>query len=50
MYVCVRAVCIYLCVCIMRNHAFGISRTINSIVAATVDEKDIAASITFHEI
>jgi hypothetical protein len=27
----------------MRAHAFGISRTINSIVAATFDEKDIAA-------
>jgi hypothetical protein len=34
----------------MRDLAFGMSRTINSIVAATVDGKDIAAFITFHEI
>jgi hypothetical protein len=27
----------------MGNQAFGISRTINSIVAAKIDEKDVAA-------
>jgi hypothetical protein len=44
MYVCVCVgICLYVCVCVcmfvMRDHAFGMSRNINSILAATVHEK-----------
>jgi hypothetical protein len=35
-----------LCVFVMRDHVFGISRTINSIVSATVDEKKNIATKT----
>jgi hypothetical protein len=31
-----------LCVCVMRDHVFGMSRTIKIIVVATVDEKGTA--------